>query len=46
MDVIAKCSFGMKIDHLEKEDDIFMRQAKRVFNPEAMKSPLVVTACK
>ena len=46
MDVIAKCAFGLTIDNLDKEDDEFMKRAKRVFNPSANKSPIILLGCE
>nr|CAH0107693.1 unnamed protein product [Daphnia galeata] len=40
MDVIARCVFGMKIENLGSKDDVFMRNARVVFNPPVNKTPL------
>lgn len=46
MEVIAKCAFGMTIDHLGEDDDPFMKKAKEVFSPRVNRSPLILMPCK
>jgi len=46
MDVIARCAFGMTIENLGETDDPFMNNAKKVFNPDANKTALILLPCK
>jgi hypothetical protein len=46
MDVIARCAFGMTIENLGEKDDPFMNNAKKVFNPDVNKTPLILLPCK
>lgn len=46
MEVIAKCAFGLTIDHLGEKDDPFMQKARQVFSPRVNRSPLILMPCK
>ena len=46
MEVIAKCAFGMTIDRLGENDDLFMKKAREVMNPKISKSPFILISCK
>ena len=46
MDVIARCVFNLTIDNLGDTDDPFMRNAKKLFSPPVVKSPLILIICK
>lgn len=46
MEVIAKCAFGITIDHLGEENDPFMKKAREVFSPRINKSPIILLPCE
>lgn len=45
MDVVTRWAFGKTIDNLGEENDRFMRYARKLFSPPAIRSPLVLLAC-
>jgi len=42
MAIIAKCAFGMNLDNLGKEDDPFMKNAKKIFGAPQNKKPAIM----
>jgi len=44
MSVIAKCAFGMTIENLDKKDNPFIVNAKKIFSAPESKSPAILLA--
>lgn len=42
MDVIARCVFGVELDNLGAEGDLFLKNARAAFQPPVQKSPLAL----
>jgi len=46
MEVITKCAFGMTIDDLDSEDNVFLKNATALTQNKIGTSPLILLPCK